>query len=46
MSQLTSLHTRRRGARMKKRKKRIKIISAICRPKGVMAQRLVLHALF
>ena len=34
------------GARMKTKKKKIKSKSAICGPKGVMAQRLVLHALF
>ena len=46
LSRLTSLHARRRGARMKMRKKRIKVVSAVCRPKGVTAQRLVLRALF
>ena len=33
VSRLTSLHARRRGARMKRKKKRSKMISAVCRPK-------------
>ena len=43
---LMSLHVRRRGARMKMKKKKMKVVSAVCRPKGVTAQRLVLRALF
>ena len=46
LSRLTSLHARRRGARMKMKKKKSRVISAVCRPKGVTAQRLVLRALF
>ena len=46
VSRLTSLHARRRGARMKEKKKIKMIVSAVCRPKGVTAQRLVLRALF
>ena len=33
LSQLTSLYAMRRGARMKTKKKRIKVVSAVCRPK-------------